>query len=167
MEKAIVKVQYKWNYLQWVMLASMMIFLLVLPVFAFDNYEPQWLTVLWFIFFGLFALACLLFAFIGYQIAELSDKGLILKCKLYIIKELKWSELERVRIEKLASGTAGLSIIYKEWIVLYTESRQLRNHGGVNKTKKGPWYIKFTEQNFSLIKEFCFKFNSNAVIMDK
>lgn len=152
------QIQYKWSYLQWIMLFCMMIFLLTLPFWAFEKDDLFLLVkILWYSFFGCCALLCIFLFFINYQTAELSEKGIVIRCILYKIKEISWSDLTKVQIEKLASGTAGLSIIYKDWIVLYTDGNQTRNHGGNNKRHKGPWYIKNSNIANELLQKYCYK----------
>ncbi|MDR3293544.1 MAG: hypothetical protein LBT20_05525 [Clostridiales bacterium] len=166
MKKETIKIQHQWSYLQWIMLTCMMILMLALPTFAFEKNGPIYLQVLWYVFFTMFTFVCIAFFFINYQSAELTGKGMTFKCKLYKIKEIAWLEVKRVQIEKLATGTAGMSIIYKEWIVIYTDDKQHRNYGGNNRRKKGPWYIIATLENAKILKSYIEKYCNKDVFVD-
>ena len=90
--------------------------------------------------------------FRSYQIAVITEESITISCKLYRIKQIKWKEIQKIKVEKLPTGTAGFSVVYKDWIVVYTNRNEIRNHGGINKRSKGPWYIYLTDYNFKIIE---------------
>lgn len=152
MTNNILKVQFRWSYLQWIMLTFMMIFIILLPLFAFDKDDSIELQIIYYLLFSSLAVISIILFFVNYQIAVITEESITISCKLYRIKQIKWKEIQKIKVEKLPTGTAGFSVVYKDWIVVYTNRNEIRNHGGINKRSKGPWYIYLTDYNFKIIE---------------
>ena len=160
MDKTIIKIRYRWGYLQHIVLAFLSIFMLVTPRLFVEVAEDEHiLEIIWYIFFSAVTVMFFIFCFTSYETAELTEEYIIIKSKFRTIKTIKWRDLVNVQIVDLPTGTAGYSIIYKEWIVLYTDLKQCENSGGVNKSKKGPWYIANINDNCQIIKKYIDNYN--------
>ncbi len=165
MKNITIKIQYKWSYYQFAFFAFLTILMIVLPLIFFETPPDQIIIkYIWITLFSLLFIIFIVLIFNYYQTAIISENGIEINCVLNKIKTIYWPEIKRIQIEKLATGTAGMSIIYKEWIVIYTEIDQTRSHGGINKKKKGPWYICPTEKNIEVIICFAEKYNPDAII---
>lgn len=145
---------YKYCYLQWVVILCLAIGVFLLTSFSFEIKDEIVWFILWCILFGSICIMCVIFLINSYQTAEFSAEGIVLKTPFGVIKSIAWNDIFKISEEKLVTGTAGASIVYKMWVVIYTDRNQVSKYGGVNKKKKGPYTIAATTKNVEVINSF-------------
>lgn len=162
MNQTTIKISYKFDYLQWVLLAFMCLTVcIILPILIFNiDDEPMHVKIICLSMFTTVIIICLVMVFVSYQVAELSSEGILIRNKVYMIKMIKWEELRAVSIRnQLVDVNITGFKLFRNYFVLYTNLEQFRMYGAKNKRKKGPWYISYNENNKKVLKEYVEKYN--------
>ncbi|MCH5151037.1 MAG: hypothetical protein J1F65_00025 [Clostridiales bacterium] len=159
------KVNYTWFYLQYVVLAFICVVMLIAPPFLFESNPDQVIyEILWYSMFSILFILLVIFFLLDYQTAELTEKGITIKSFLGLIKSIDWDSVYDIRIESVISGSAGVKLFKKDWIIIYTAPNQFDAYFKPNRRKKnGPWYIAATKENIKFLKEYMFNYLPNIL----
>lgn len=160
-----IKINYKWFYIQYIVFALLGIIMLIAPTLLFERNPNQLIyEILWYIIISVLTILMVIFFFLDYQIAELTEKSITIKSLFGLIKSIEWNDIYDIRIETVISGTAGVKTFTKEWIVIYTDTNQFDAYFKANRRKKkGPWYIAATKENIKIVNEFMIKYLPNII----
>ena len=153
-----IKANYPVSYIQYLALLPVIIVFFILPFFGLFDTQLV-IRVIWHVGFGIIALLLIFLFLLNCQTAVLSETGIVLRCKIFVMKRIKWAEVDKITLSRNTIGKLGN---VKAFIEILTNDMQSKME---NASKDiGGMYIRHSEENAKIIKSYCFKFNRNIDI---